>query len=115
MKSTHILRGGEKLEDSAALGENLWAGVSVDQHGLEDVCEDGGHLDQGLAGGGNTGNVDQNVQRDGDNLHRQNIENSDKTERPYLPLCEVLICCSETAGRPADPRESWSRPPPQST
>ena len=73
MKSTYILRGGEELEDGTALGENLRAGVSVDQHGLEDVGEDGGDLDQGLAGGGNTGNVDENVQRGGDNLQYMKI------------------------------------------
>ena len=76
IKSTHILRGGEELEDGAALGENLRAGASVVLHGLEYVGEDGGDLDQGLAGGGNTGNVDENVQRGRDNLQRQNITGS---------------------------------------
>ena len=84
MKSTHILRDGEELEDGAALGENLRTGVSVDQHGLEDVCEDGGDLDQGLAGGGNAGNVEENVQRGGDNLQRQNINNSVETDEQHF-------------------------------
>ena len=73
MKSTHILRDGEELEDGAALGENLRTGVSVDQHGLEDVRQDGGDLDQALAGGVHTGNVDQNVQCGGDNLQYMKI------------------------------------------